>query len=85
NNYFKSILGKFGFSRNMILSSYAKYLSGVSEEELKEGLGILYQYFMDSSDRDKKDSMSSVLSIIEDRSEHKVLEMPEYKKIAELL
>lgn len=85
NSYFKNILGKFGFSRGMILNSYAKYLSGVSEDELKEGLEILFQYFQNSSDKDKKEAMSSALSIIEDRSELKVLEMPEYLKLAKLL
>ncbi|MDP3929405.1 MAG: M1 family metallopeptidase [Bacteroidota bacterium] len=85
NNYFKSVLGKFGFSRNSILSAYGKYLGAQNVTELSEGLLILTRYFETNSDRDKAKQMQSVLQEISDRSEHAVSELPTYKQLKNLV
>ena len=69
NSYFKGVLGKFGFSRNAILSAYGKYLATQNEADLKEGLRILKAYHQTNSDRDKDKQMESVLQEIADRSQ----------------
>ena len=85
NAYFKSILGKFGFNRNAILSAYGKYLSGESVDELQVGLQILTEYYLTNSDRDKAKHMESVLQEIKDRTTHNLDQVAAYQSLEKLV
>ena len=85
NAYFKSVLGRFGFNRNSMLSAYGKYLGNQEFVELQEGLEILIDYYQKNSDRDKAKHMESVLQEIKERTEQDLTKMGAFKTLENLL
>jgi aminopeptidase N len=80
NDYFKGIMGKYGFYRNSLLSAYGNYLKQQNAEILKVGLQNLQDYYNTNSDRDKGRVMLNVLKNLEAKSaEKEVFTLPVFK------
>ncbi len=61
NEYFKSIIGKYGLSRNSILYNYGSWLKQQNESVILEGLQILQNYYKQCSDLNKNVVMLKVI------------------------
>jgi aminopeptidase N len=73
NDYYKEILGKYGFYRNSIMSAYGTYLRQQNAAILRVGLQNLAQYYSLNSDREKGKQMLQVLKNLEAKSAEKAV------------
>jgi aminopeptidase N len=68
NDYFKSVLGKYGLQRTSILNAYGTYLRKQNAATLNQGLIILQNYYLLSSDRNKAKLMKGLLKTMQAKS-----------------
>lgn len=81
NDYYKGILGKYGFYRNSLLSAYGNYLKQQNARILEKGLQNLEAFYSTSSDRDKARVMLNLLKNLEAKSgEKEVFASATYKE-----
>ncbi|MBC7381950.1 MAG: M1 family metallopeptidase [Bacteroidia bacterium] len=64
NDYFKSVIGKFGLNRHMILTNYGNYLKTRDDKTILEAIPVLQKYYDQCSDMNKAVAMQKIINVI---------------------